>query len=146
MLTVEDLTDLLQLQERIRAERASSERNIEAIQELARLPAGRIEDFVEGSLELLKAAEADLQAGNFESFRRRVHTLKGNARTFAVETLGTRIHAIELSFPPGESADALEAWRGALRRLADELTIYIILADRIFRVVSRRQEIGRAHV
>ena len=137
MLAVEDITSLLALQQKIALERASSERNIEVVQELALLDATKIEDFVESSLELLKAAEVDLSVKNTESFLRRVHTLKGSARIFGASTLASRIHLIEKEIREAGDAAALDL---VLQRLTEELTVYVLLADRIFRVVAKRQD------
>lgn len=98
MYVIEDITDVLELERKVEAEKAQSAKNLQLLQELASIGLSEVRNFFQNSFDLLKSTEKNVQDQIL--VRRNLHTLKGNARALGLTRISGKIHSIEseLSF------------------------------------------------
>ncbi|MEN9722689.1 MAG: chemotaxis protein CheA [Pseudomonadota bacterium] len=122
LYVVEDGTELERLEAEVREERERNAKNLQVLQELMQLDRITVEGFFRSSAQELLDLEQGLTrltklndpahvSGQVEKLFRRVHTLKGNARTLNLSLIARAAHDFE---------QALEALRSSNSRAHDD--------------------------
>jgi len=143
LFVVEDVTQVESLEKQVVAEKEGNVRNLQAIQELANLDRSTLEFFLSRSADDLEHTSRDLQslmleAGAIDSAFRRIHTLKGNARTYRLSRISQAAHLLEQTLTELKaSADPVATGMvklamNQLREVRSEFLNYSELAKRIF--------------
>ena len=143
LFVVEDVTQVESLEKQVVAEKEGNVRNLQAIQELANLDRSTLEFFLSRSADEIEHTSRDLQslaleAGAIDSAFRRIHTLKGNARTYRLSRVSQAAHLLEQTLTELKaSADpivtgSVKLAMNQLRDLRSEFLNYSELAKRIF--------------
>lgn len=149
MLVIEDITEVLALERKIKAEKTASARRIQIIQELAENETEELRRFFSGAATALEDSRSAAKTiGREESGRilKSLHTLKGNARMMNFSIVSGRTHQAEsavLEVLDGFLSGALPA-EEARARVLDQLSglqmdldEYGGFAKKVFRIGSQ---------
>ena len=143
LFVVEDVTQVESLEKQVVAEKEGNVRNLQAIQELANLDRSTLEFFLSRSADDLEHTSRDLQslaleAGAIDSAFRRIHTLKGNARTYRLSRISQAAHVLEHTLTELKASaepvatGIVKLAMNQLRDVRSEFLNYSELAKRIF--------------
>lgn len=124
MYVIEDITDVLELEKKVQAEKAQSARNIQLLQEMGLHGLSEIRNFFQNSFLILADIEKNLD--NISLTRRNLHTLKGNARSLGLLGISGTIHQIE-----SEASQDLNLNLPQVKAAFDE---YFLLARNVFKL------------
>jgi chemotaxis protein histidine kinase CheA len=143
LFVVEDVTQVESLEKQVVAQKEGNVRNLQVIQELANMDRSTLELFLLKSADELEHTFRDLQsvkieAGAIDSAFRRVHTLKGNARTYKLSRISQAAHVLEQTLSELKASadrvatDTTKIALNQLREVRSEFLSYSELAKRIF--------------
>jgi chemotaxis protein histidine kinase CheA len=96
MVAVRDVTEIRAIEEKAR----NKEKELELIGQILHLSASKFNKFIDASMELINASRRHLQKAPVTSsawriLLRDIHTIKGNARTYAFTELTAKVHSVE---------------------------------------------------
>ncbi len=132
MFVIEDITDLIRLNATVERERERSERTVAMVQEFLRHDRDDLVPFMGQQAVMLKLVHqsvASLDEDSMVTFKRNLHTLKGNFRMFGIVIMARACHEIEVQLKQNPRTPLLPQLIDGLQQIFQE---YMELMARLY--------------